>query len=307
MTQPYYQPGPQGPPGPPPRQGPYAVLPPRYRALRTIGIVAIALMGVTALLTAVQSVLMWRSYDKVKDFIFLNVSEDDLDGLVDTMVGANWALNVVGYLMFGTAIVYLLWLWYARENTDFLNSTLAPRPPANPLPPGEGLHRRSAGWIIGAWFCPVVQFWYPLQLVQDITVASEPLDQPGAARSPRIKALIYTWWAGWTGYWVIVWASLLAISIGFITFIVQAVEASEDAEGSVKFYGLQDVMVQVALWVDIGFSIAALLLIVATIASALLMLQIGQWQQQRMQAPPPPPVQDYYRPPPAFPSYRPQQ
>ncbi|TDC29581.1 DUF4328 domain-containing protein [Kribbella albertanoniae] len=294
MTQPYY---------PVPRPGPYAVLPPRYRPLRTFALVAIVLMGLTALITVLQSVLMWRSYDEVKNFIFLNLTEEEFENATNAIVGSGWLINVLAYLLFGTAIAYLLWLWYARENSDFLNSALAPRPPANPLPPGQGLHRRSAGWAIGAWFCPGVQFWYPLQLVQDIVIASEPLEQPGAARSQQIRALLYSWWVAWVGYWVIIVAGLLAATIGFFAFFVQVVESADNASRTTQFYEFQDVMVRVALWVDIGFSVAALLLIVATASMSLLMLQVNQWQQQRATAPPIAPVQDYR--PPSFPSYRP--
>ncbi|MFB6723395.1 DUF4328 domain-containing protein [Kribbella sp. NPDC056345] len=294
MTQPYY---------PVPRHGPYAVLPPRYRPLRTFALVAIVLMGLTALITTLQSVLMWRSYDEVKNFIFLNLTEEEFENATNAIVGSGWLVNILGYLLFGTAIAYLLWLWYARENSDFLNSALAPRPPANPLPPGQGLHRRSAGWVIGAWFCPVVQFWYPLQLVRDIVVASEPLEQPGAAKSQQIRALLYSWWATWVGYWVIIVAGLLAATIGFFAFFIQVVESADNAGRTTQFYEFQDVMVRVALWVDIGFSVAALLLIVATVSMTLLMLQVNQWQQQRVTAPPIAPVQDYR--PPSFPSYRP--
>ncbi len=294
MTQPYY---------PVPRHGPYAVLPPRYRPLRTFALVAIVLMGLTALITALQSVLMWRSYDEVKNFIFLNLTEEEFENATNAIVGSGWLINILAYLLFGTAIAYLLWLWYARENSDFLNSALAPRPPANPLPPGKGLHRRSAGWVIGAWFCPGVQFWYPLQLVQDIVIASEPLEQPGAAKSQQIRALLYSWWVAWVGYWVIIVAGLLAATIGFFAFLVQVVESADNAGRTTQFYEFQDVMVRVALWVDIGFSVAALLLIVATVSMSLLILQVNQWQQQRATAPPIAPVQDYR--PPSFPSYRP--
>jgi len=297
MTQPYPYPG-------PPRYGPYQVLPPRYRRLRTTAIVTVALMGVTALVSLLQSVLMWRSYDDVKNIIFLNLTEDELENSMGTMVGGGWVIQIVGYLMFGTCIAYLLWLWHARENTDFLNSAYAPRPPAQPLPPGRGLHRLESGWLVGAWFCPIVQFWYPLRIVQDVVAASEPPEQPGAAKSPRIRALVNAWWVGWVGYWVIVMTALLVGFIATIVFIVKLVESTEDSDRSVAFYGLQDVLVQVALWVDIGFTVAALLLVVAAAASALLMHQVDQWQDERAKPAPVAPVQNYYQPP-SFPSYRP--
>ncbi len=102
----------------------------------------------------------------------------------------------------GTAVAFLIWLWQARENTDFLHSPLAPRP-GPPVDPARGLHRRAQGWVVGSWFCPIVQFWYPLEIVQDIATASEPLERPGATRTGRMRALLYGWWASWTGFWVI--------------------------------------------------------------------------------------------------------
>ncbi|WP_343998156.1 hypothetical protein, partial [Microcella frigidaquae] len=52
----------------------------------------------------------------------------------------------------------------------------------------------------------------------------------------------------------------------------------------------------------IGFTVATVLLIVAGVAMALLMLQIGDWQQERTA---PPPVQDQV-PPPLTPQYAPR-
>ncbi|MGW6283181.1 DUF4328 domain-containing protein [Kribbella sp. NPDC055071] len=331
MTQQNPVPGPhQGSwpyPGPPPYQGPGPYyrplpyqpppLPPRYRPLRTVAIISIVLMGLSALAAVVQSTLLWRSYDDVKRFVYGLLSEDEIDRGIDSVVGTGPLLNVAGYLLLGTAVAFLIWLWQARDNTDFLFSPLAPRPMTSPLQP---LHRRAQGWIVGSWVCPIVQFWYPLQIVQDITAASEPPEQPGAARTGRMRALIYGWWATWTGFWVILIGGGSVAFIGFIVWIVRLVDAADAADATgdyVDIYDLQDFMVRVALAVDIGFTVATVLLIISGIAASLLLLQVSRWQHTRatpprvtdVVLPPEPPkyAPRYTNPGPTFPTYRPGQ
>jgi len=180
------------------------------------------------------------------------------------------------------------------------------------------MHRRAPGWVVGSWFCPIVQFWYPLQVVEDVARASEPPSRPGVARSGRIRALLYTWWVSWSAFWVIIVGGGAAAVIGMIVWIVRLVNAADsgDPDSSyVDIYDLQDFMVRLALGVNIGFTVAAVLLVVAAITAALLLLQVGSWQQERLA---PPRVQDFASPPqppqyaprrehpgPGFPTYGP--
>ena len=297
MTQPYQGPGPYQP-------MPFQPMPvvPQYRPLRALAIVSISLMGVTALCAVIQSVLLWRSYSEVKRFVYGLLSDEEIQSGIESITGTGPLLNLVSYLLIGTGIAFLIWLWRARDNVDFLYSPFAP----NPTVPTHGAHRRSPGWVIGSWLCPIVQFWYPLQVVEDVARASEPAGQPGVARSGRIRALLYTWWVSWTGFWVIIVGGGSAAVIGFIIWIVRLVQvADSDVEGQyVDIYDLQDYMVRVALAVDIGFTVATVLLVVAAVTASLLMLQIGSWQLTRL-APPPPPVQDFV--PPQPPQYAPRQ
>ena len=282
MTQPY-----QGPyPGPAPYQGPGpyrpmpyqpAPIPPRYRPLRKLALVSIVLMGLTAVTAVVQSALLWSSYDDVKRFVYGLLSEEEIDRGIESVAGTGPLLNLVSYLLMGTAVAFLIWLWQARENTEFLHSSLAPRP-VPPPEPGRVLHRRVRGWVVGSWFCPIMQFWYPLQVVEDVAMASEPPEQPGVARTGRMRTLLYGWWATWTGFWVIL------IGGGGIAFI--------------------------------GFTVATVLLIAAAVAASLLLLQVSEWQQDRVtiprvtdDVPPPEPPQyapRYNNPGPTFPSYGPR-
>jgi len=151
--------------------------------------------------------------------------------------------------------------------------------------------------------------------VQDITTASEP---PEAPRSGRVRTLLYSWWATWTAFWVILVGGGAVAVIGFIVWFIRLVQVSESSDAGspyVDIYDMQDFMVRVALGVDIGFTVATVLLIVAAVAASFLMLQVTDWQHTRAT---PPPIQDlprpfeppqyaprYHRPGPNFPTYGP--
>ncbi|HEY4570236.1 MAG TPA: DUF4328 domain-containing protein [Kribbella sp.] len=315
MTQPYpgpYQPAPYQAPGPyqPMPYQPVQV-PPRYRPLRTVAIISIVAMGLTVVAAVVQCVLLWRSYDDVKRLVYGLLSEEEIDRGIDSIAGTGPLLNLASYLLAGTSIAFLIWLWQARENTAYFASPFAPRP----LDPARGHHRHASGWVIGSWFCPIVQFWYPLQIVQDIAAASEPPAQPGASRTGRMRTLLYGWWATWTGFWVILVGGGAVGVIGFIVWVVRLVDAADAADATgdyVDIYDLQDFMVRVALAVDIGFTIATVLLILAGVAASLLLLEITRWQHDRatpvqdaVQQPEPPRYYPRYNGP-NFPSYSPR-
>ncbi|HZX07538.1 DUF4328 domain-containing protein [Kribbella sp.] len=311
MTQPYPGPGPYQP-GPGQFQpGPYQPVPyqpvlPQFRPLRTVAIASMVLMGLTVVAAVVQCVLLWRSYDQVKRLVYGLLSDAEIERGARSIAGTGPFLDLIGYLLIGTAIAFLLWLWRARDNADFLNSPFAPQP----MVPEHYLHRRAPGWVIGSWFCPIVQFWYPFQIVDDVVRASKPPAQPDG----RIRTLLYGWWATWTGFWVIVVGGGSVAVVEFIVWIVRLVQATDNGTGGyVDIYDLQDFMVHVALAVDIGFTVATALLIVAGVAMALLMRQIGDWQQERMeltpaQGPVQPPLTPQYaprpqHPGPGFPTY----
>ncbi|TCN39581.1 uncharacterized protein DUF4328 [Kribbella orskensis] len=277
MSQPY--PGPQGPyPGYPAGQYPpypAVVAAPKYRPLRRIALISIGLMGLTAVAAVVQVVLMWSSYDDVKRFVYGLVSEDEFDSGIESITNSGPLLDLVGYLFVGTAIAFLIWLWQARENTQVFR----------PIPPGGfDSHRHTQGWVVGSWICPIVQFWYPLEVVEDVVQASEPPAQPGAAKSGEVRALLYGWWAAWTGFWVILVAGGATVLISFVVWIVQLVDRADAAGATgdyVDIYDLQDDMVRVALGVNIGFTVAIALLIAAAVTVSLLLLRVSTWQDTR--------------------------
>jgi hypothetical protein len=55
------------------------------------------------------------------------------------------------------------------------------------------------GWVVGGWFCPVVNFWFPKQIVDDVIAASDPRTPPlfpDLRRIPR-HGLVLAWWLTW--------------------------------------------------------------------------------------------------------------
>lgn len=84
-------------------------------------------------------------------------------------------LGVVSNFGFFVALVmFLVWFYRARVNAE-----------------GHGWPQRlPRGWAIGAWFAPVVNFWFPFQIMADIWRAGLPEQaRAGIAILPGI------WWA----------------------------------------------------------------------------------------------------------------
>lgn len=77
------------------------------------------------------------------------------------------------FLYIAAGVVFLVWLWRARINSE--------------LTGGIAEHRRSRGWVIGGWICPVVNLWFPFQVVDDVHRTSSP----HAAQS---NGLVVGWW-----------------------------------------------------------------------------------------------------------------
>jgi len=146
-------------------------------------------MGLTAVAAVIQTVVLWTSYDEVKRFVYGLVSNDEFNRGVERVAGLGPILNLVSYLFLGTGIAFVIWLWQARENTEVFTPVHSQSPTYkadySSSRPGKGLHRHAQGWAVGAWVCPIVQFWYPLQIVGDVIEASEPPREPGACSVRR--------------------------------------------------------------------------------------------------------------------------
>lgn len=127
------------------------------------------------------------------DLLEMDVTRDLADGVVggdvidradhaDDLYGLSGILQ--GVALVATMVVYLCWLWRVRVNAGVFDASR---------------HRLRLGWTIGAWFCPVVNLWFPRRIVADSWDASGPgVRGPGTRWStPGGRCGSSTsWWAG---------------------------------------------------------------------------------------------------------------
>lgn len=137
-----------------------------------IGKIAAIFVCATALCQVLLAVSDLREYVVFKD----NLQGWDPDAI---------SAIEVAYVVAGVAaaVTFISWLRQVRSNAE--RFCKAP-------------HRRSRGWVIGGWFVPIVSFWFPKQIVDDIVAASSSRTSPHADDLPRLRAsVVQTWWATW--------------------------------------------------------------------------------------------------------------
>jgi hypothetical protein len=120
----------------------------------------------------------WYSYQTVKRYA------DDPDRLAEADL-ISGSLGIVAALaLLAAAAVFIVWLWRVRWNAEMFC---------------RGEHRFTRGWVLGSWICPVVNLWYPKQVVDDIVAASDPRTPP---QTPSLRdipgtRLVWAWWLTW--------------------------------------------------------------------------------------------------------------
>lgn len=161
--------------------GPVRVVP--KRRVSGLGMAAMVLIGVVVVLDIASTWITWHSYWLVEDYLagVAGVTDADLTNADDL----SWIvalLYVAGFVAAG--IVFVTWLARARANAE----SLVP-----------AWHRRGRGWVVGSWICPVVNFWFPFMIVDDVYRASRPANPPDLydLRSVPGSRLLGFWWALW--------------------------------------------------------------------------------------------------------------
>jgi hypothetical protein len=121
----------------------------------------------------------WYTYKVVKDYVEGTVKDPDRLDRADQF----WVQALGGFLLalLAAGVMFIVWLWRARGNAELFC---------------YGKHRRGRGWVIGGWFCPVVNLWFPKQIVDDVIAASDsrtPPLFPDLRHIPR-HGLVLAWW-----------------------------------------------------------------------------------------------------------------
>lgn len=157
---------------------------PTHHGLRKIGglgVMSSVLIGLVAGLGVVSTWTFWKGIGVAERYVagVGGVSEADLARAEEADTLAT-RLYVVAFVL--ASVIFVIWLWRARANAE----ALCPAP-----------HRRARGWTIGAWICPVVNLWFPYQVVDDVHRASRPGNVPDLRdlRAVPRSALLGWWWA----------------------------------------------------------------------------------------------------------------
>ncbi|MGB3440358.1 MAG: DUF4328 domain-containing protein [Actinophytocola sp.] len=211
---------------------------PALIAVRPTATVAITMLFASCAANLFATWTDWHRYQVASDYVAgePGIGVADLVGADNVAMGAVWLTFLA---LAAAATVFLTWLWRARMN-------------AERLCPAE--HRWSRGWTIGAWFVPVVNLWFPRQIVDDIWRASRP-DVPadtyrvdGLEQSPLVRA----WW----------YAILANVLVVLALRIETSGEVTVEVLRSAALYG----------------SVSTLLLVVAAIFLTQVIRQITRWQ-----------------------------
>ncbi|HKS49775.1 MAG TPA: DUF4328 domain-containing protein [Amycolatopsis sp.] len=119
----------------------------------------------------------WNAYRVLSDFWQGHAKWADVDAV--DQFSRTLRLTSAGVTVVA-AVVFFCWLWRARLNAESLSLSE---------------HRLSRGWVIGAWFCPLLNLWYPHRVVSDIWKTSRP-KQAETLDLSRVRgsALVTAWW-----------------------------------------------------------------------------------------------------------------
>ncbi|MBH5336527.1 DUF4328 domain-containing protein [Streptomyces pactum] len=242
-----YPAGPPGYPAAPPIGMPAAGVDLR-RGLATTLTVLFPVAILTLLLVLIAR---GGQYGAVTDFLDEPSPQgvEDLDEADDFYLG----MSVINFLVqVPIIVVWVIWFRRLRLNAE----VFAP-----------GRHRFGSGWAAGSWFTPVVQFWFPKQIANDIWRASTP-QGPQAVR----LALLSAWWV----------AFVSAFGVGLVSSVMYAV-AEDKADRAVEKGSIEDFEESGdALKGSLGLSMVSLtLLIVAAVLALLVIRQITRMQEQR--------------------------
>src|SRR5688500_17263313 len=128
-----------------------------FSSERAMGIAASILIGLVTVTTWSTAWSDWNLYRTRK----LYGGDRDKLAEADLISGS---LGIVAALaLLAAAVVFIVWLWRVRWNAEMFC---------------RGEHRFTRGWVLGCWLVPVVNLWYPKQVVDDIVAASDQRTDP---------------------------------------------------------------------------------------------------------------------------------
>nr|WP_062335623.1 DUF4328 domain-containing protein [Herbidospora sakaeratensis] len=145
------------------------------RPARGLAVVATIAIAFNLLVEAAAVFVSLDLYQKIGEFVASPLGVD----VAEVMDSAS-LYDFTGLLQAGTLLLaglfYWIWLFRVRANAEILAPHVR--------------QRLGKPWLIFAWIVPIVSFWFPKQIVDDVWTASDPQHRkPGG--------LAMTWWVTW--------------------------------------------------------------------------------------------------------------
>ena len=148
------------------------------RGWATATIVLLALGVVLDVIAMVSDVTEYALLQKAES-TGITLEEADENDARQALIGGAQAL-----MLLGTGIVFIIWFHRCYRNLIAL---------------GAWDLRFGTGWAIGGWFVPVLSWWRPKQIANDIWRASDPGERIPVILSPseRVPPVLTLWWVAW--------------------------------------------------------------------------------------------------------------
>lgn len=147
-----------------------------WQPIRTRATIAVLAIAVSVVADVVDLIAVWRMVNSYAGHLEGSVSLPELQAAIDFADSLWWPVAILSAV---AGIAFLAWMWRAYTNAKFFG--------------GEASQRRTQGWVVFGWILPVVNLWFPYQMMSDIWRASPPV------RLARTAPIVGCWWAAYLG------------------------------------------------------------------------------------------------------------
>ncbi|GAA1288973.1 hypothetical protein GCM10009609_65130 [Pseudonocardia aurantiaca] len=223
-----------------------------FRPVGRLGQVASAGIVVMTVLVLISDLTAtWSDYGRLVDHVAGKLSlEAFRDAEFERLMGQS-ATNA--FALFGVTVagvVFLVWLRRTRLNADQFSPVR---------------HRYSPTMAVGGWFIPVVNWWLPAIVMNDLARASDPVDT-----GRRHDTLVVAWWGTMVLSSVVRTIGVIAIPRPVVTYAPGGSGIVDGAEEAMSAY----------LSVALVNTASAVLILAGAAFIVLLVKRIGAQQTQ---------------------------
>lgn len=213
-----------------------------FRPVRGVGVVAIVFIWLATAATFVLAFVIVHTIDVINRRL---TGEGPVDPVVANAAGTlsvTILVVVVVYVLAG--FLYWMWSWRARCNAEGLA--------------GRRSQDLARAWTFWGWLCPIVNLWFPCQILLDIHRVSD-------LREPRRAGMVIAWWICLLG-----------------AYVMPSIVLNISARGASR----QEVVDRLPMTGAAASVVGLALLVAAAVLITVVIRRIGDWQTTpREQAP----------------------